>query len=280
MAAIRKGLRDTLRAAGGAPVRRSAGLALPVALEQIRERDRLRTLDEAAVEQLMESIGARDLDTPIIVRPFALVDPADIARWGPETPGLYMLVAGAHRVEACRRLGRSHIPAFVRELSPQAARIVEIDENLVRADLTALDRAAFLSARKELYEQQHPESRRGGDQRTGRSVPSFVAASADTTGWAPRTIQRAVAIHEGLAPAVRQQIAGTLLANREGVLHRISRLPQSRQPAAVAKLLERTPPRKRRRPDGAERLAAAWHDATPQERRTFLSRHDLIATAI
>ena len=275
MPAIRRGMRDALRTAAEAPVRRSVGLAVPVALDQIRQRDRLRNLDDSAIEQLMESIKARDLHTPIIVRPFALVDPAAADQWGPETSGLYMLVAGAHRLEACRRLGRSHIPAFVRELSPQAARLVEIDENLVRADLTALDRAAFLAARKEIYEQQHPEARRGGDRRAGPTTPSFASASAQTTGWAPRTIQRAVSIHEGLAPAVRAKIAGTPIANSEGILHRLSRLTHAQQSAQVETLLGRATDRPRRRRDGAERLTAAWSDATPDERRRFLDGHEL-----
>ncbi|MGY0573249.1 hypothetical protein ACTGJ9_020905 [Bradyrhizobium sp. RDM12] len=39
--------------------------------------------------------------------------------------------------------------------------LAEIDENLMRADLTAAERAKALKARKKAYQDAHPEAKRG-----------------------------------------------------------------------------------------------------------------------
>jgi hypothetical protein len=46
------------------------------------------------------------------------------------------------------------------------AAVVEIDEKLVRHNLTPAERARLTARRKELYEAAHPETKKGG---TGRS---------------------------------------------------------------------------------------------------------------
>jgi len=88
--------------------------------------ERLRALDMAAVETLAESIDAMGLRTPITLR---------------RDGDALLLVAGAHRLEAAKRLGWEYIDADVVEnWSALEARRWEIAENLHRADLTALQR--------------------------------------------------------------------------------------------------------------------------------------------
>jgi ParB family chromosome partitioning protein len=75
---------------------------------------------------------------------------------------------------------------------------MEIDDNLAGAELTALDNAVFLAARKELYEAMHPETRQGGNrgnQFTGgrqNDIVSFCQSTADKFAMSKRQVERLV----------------------------------------------------------------------------------------
>ena len=71
-------------------------------------------------------------------------------------------MAGYHRLEACRELGWTSIPAVIVEFDDLHAEIAEIDENLVRNELTALERSEQFRRRKDVYEAIHPERRPQG----------------------------------------------------------------------------------------------------------------------
>jgi hypothetical protein len=89
-------------------------------------RDRMRAeINEDAVSRLMASIKEIGLQTPPTVR------------WMGDEP---VLIAGRHRVEACKRLGIPLIECIVHEGDERTSRMWEIAENLHRADLTALER--------------------------------------------------------------------------------------------------------------------------------------------
>jgi len=77
----------------------------------------LRDLDEAAVEEMAESIKANGLLQPIMVKP---------------TGNGYELVFGLHRLEACRRLGWRKVPALVKNISSEKAFLTGLIENLQR----------------------------------------------------------------------------------------------------------------------------------------------------
>ena len=69
-----------------------------------------------------------------------------------------VLVAGARRLAACKSLGWSEIPATVVELNDIDLELAEIDENLIREDLTALERGEQLLRRKWIFGQKGKES--------------------------------------------------------------------------------------------------------------------------
>lgn len=81
------------------------------------------------------------------------------------------------------------------------AELAEIDENLIRAELTVLERGEHLKRRKEIYEAKYPEAK----ATTGRelankrwhaseknSPASFAEATAAKLGVSPRTVQQAL----------------------------------------------------------------------------------------
>ncbi|MBD3747453.1 MAG: ParB/RepB/Spo0J family partition protein [Sphingopyxis terrae] len=88
-----------------------------------------RHFDENAIAELADSIGARGLLQPIIVR---------------RAPGGegYQLVAGERRWRAAQRAGLHQIPALVRELDDAATYEIALVENIQRQDLNAIEEAS------------------------------------------------------------------------------------------------------------------------------------------
>lgn len=87
-----------------------------------------RHFDEAAIAELADSIGARGLLQPIIVR------------HAPDGQG-YQLVAGERRWRAAQRVGLHQIPALVRDLNDAATYEIALVENIQRQDLNAIEEA-------------------------------------------------------------------------------------------------------------------------------------------
>lgn len=100
-------------------------LTISIMIEDVLVGDRRRDINAKAVDRLAQSIEQIGLRHPITVR-----------RRGDK----YQLIAGRHRLEACKKLGREHISASIVSMAGDDARLWEIAENLHRADLTKLER--------------------------------------------------------------------------------------------------------------------------------------------
>lgn len=165
--------------------------------------DRLRDLDEKTVLALMDSFKSYGQQTPIIV-------------YGKEMDAVVKLGAGGHRLEACRRLGIA-VLCFHNDGDELDRQLCEIDENLIRADLTPSDRALFLARRKEIYLVKHPETANGGDRKSDRQIGElksteakrFTAATAEATGQKERTVQRDIERGEKISVKALQILRGT-----------------------------------------------------------------------
>ena len=192
-------------------------------LDRIDLGQRLRTVNAGTVQHLAESMKIHGLQYPIQVR---------------MEGERYALVSGAHRLQAARHLAWPHIEAFVLDLlDDDTLALLEIDENLMRAELNPLDRGVFLARRKEIYERLYPETRRGGDRRSSTfqgqnddgTHRGFVAETASFTPFSPWTIRRALRIGEKIVPELREELAITAIAYREGDLFTISGLDDDEQ---------------------------------------------------
>ena len=175
-----------------------------VGLSGIASLPRRRAVRPDVVEALAQSMRDVGLINPITLRPR-------------EGLGFY-LIAGRHRYEAARKLKWEGIPAIVLEgIDAVEAELREIDENLIRADLSPAEQAAHHKRRKELYEKRHPETKHGGDRKssTGKSKPqnadlkSYTEDAAEKTGKSRDTVERAVKRGKGI-PNVAD-LAGTSL---------------------------------------------------------------------
>lgn len=184
----------------------------------INSDDRLRDLGESTVLALMDAFQRVGQHQPIEV-------------FGKETDAIVKLGAGGHRLEACRRLGIK-VLCFHYDGDDLDRQLCEIDENLIREDLSPVDRALFLARRKEIYLIKHPETAREATLKKGEIAPSrqvgetakrFTAATADATGQKERTIQRDVERGEKISATALQMLRGTS-HNKGTLLDRLKRM--------------------------------------------------------
>jgi ParB family chromosome partitioning protein len=100
-----------------------------IAVELVKPNPRQprRSFDEPALEELAESIRARGVLQPIVVRPLA--------------GGHYELVAGERRLRAARIAELESIPAVVRDAEDWERLDLALAENMAREDLNAVEEA-------------------------------------------------------------------------------------------------------------------------------------------
>lgn len=210
-------------------------ILIPVADIHIGER--LRTVDADYVAMLAASIGDIGLMHPIEVG-------------AADRRGRYPLIAGAHRLAAYRELNLNEVPALVVSVKGLSAQLREIDENLMRRELSALDRAVFLAKRKEVHEALNPHTRHGGDRKSdqvdkfGHLIGSFSSEVAEKLDLSERTIRRAIQRANAIAPDVRARIATTWIARRGSMLDKLAKEAPEHQRAMVAELLGKNRPAK------------------------------------
>jgi ParB family chromosome partitioning protein len=86
-------------------------------------------MNEAALDELTESIRAQGVLQPLLVRPH------------PTAPDRFQIVAGERRWRAAQQAGLHDIPALIRPLSDTETMTAALVENLQRQDLNAIEEA-------------------------------------------------------------------------------------------------------------------------------------------
>ena len=133
-------------------------------IQKINVEARVRPIADARVNTLINSIDDVGLLNPITVVKEMVI------HGGQRVEG-YTLVAGAHRLEAMRRLGHAEIEATVVDMDKHERLLAECDENLCGTNLGAAERVTLTAARKECYEFSHPETAMGkASPKEGRKV--------------------------------------------------------------------------------------------------------------
>ncbi len=132
---------------------------LPVELIERNPYQTRTHVDEAAMQELADSITATGVLQPIVVR---------------ATPGgRYQLIAGERRWLASQRAGKPTVPSIVRQVSNEQAMEMTIIENLQREDLNPMEQAhAFERLGREFGLTQEQISLRTGKERS--TVANFM----------------------------------------------------------------------------------------------------------
>jgi ParB-like chromosome segregation protein Spo0J len=192
---------------------------LPV--ERIEVDHLRRPVSDAQVADLIDSITRLGLLQPLVVTT------------------KNKLVTGRHRLEAVRRLGWVAVPVVVVELSDLEARLAAVDENLVRNDLTRLERFEHVVQRAELVAALG-QRKKAGRPRNADTVSGFTQTTADiaaASGLSGRTLQRAAKIVTAIPEDVRDKLKTSPLADSTTELLRLSRLPVNDQRAVAARVV-------------------------------------------
>ena len=200
-------MREVERANGG-----GAGGPIEVPVALCRASPTARPIKPGHVLVLAESIKEIGLRQPINVR---AIDDG------------YEIRGGGHRHAAFVMLERETIPAIVSDDNDLRAELAEIDENLIRNDLSPAERDIAIARRKGIYEALHPETKIGATGK-GRSkvrqvgeanapVERFSKATAEATGQGERTIQRSVSRVESIGAGTLQRVIGTALDKGEEI---------------------------------------------------------------
>ena len=189
---------------------------------------------EQTVLGLMDSIQKTTLINPITI--------------GPDLK----LIAGAHRLEACKRLGWTEIPAHQTTLDGLLAELAEIDENLIRNhDQHYLDRDEKLLRRKEIYESLHPGTKRGAinqytkvltEEPSDSKVNSFNEDVAEKLGVTDRTVRKNIQRARDIIPEAKEVIREVGLGAEKAV--EVARTPADQQVEKVRELAFSKPPAK------------------------------------
>lgn len=105
-----------------------------VAIKDVRMRFRLRTPKDEKIVELAASIKRCGLVNAITI---------DSENY---------LIAGFHRLHACKLLEHKTIPAVIKDTTKEYGELMEIDENLKRNELNHIEIAEHMVRREEILE--------------------------------------------------------------------------------------------------------------------------------
>lgn len=234
-------------------------IQMPLVIDDIDIPEGRRPVDLAAVKRLADSINEIGLKHPITVR-----------RKGEK----YILVAGLHRLEACRKIGREHVLAIICSMTNAEARMWEIAENLHRTDLTKQERAEQIAEWIELVASAKPAQL--AQVSGGRGKEGGISAASRDLGIDRDEARRAIKI-AAITPEAKAAVRESGLADNQSKLLEIARQAPERQVATVHRIAaERGADQPLSDADAIERqvatLMTAWTKASPEARREFLDR--------
>lgn len=143
------------------------------------------------------------------------------------------IIAGRNRLACAKELGWEEIECQLLTCSDISASLIEIDENLIRKQLTVLEAGELSIRRRELLLQLNEVNKRGGDRKSSKAKSSpktsFTADIAEKQGKSKRTVEEEIQIVKNLDPTVRDLIRATAFANRKTDLLKLCKLDSKNQ---------------------------------------------------
>ena len=147
-----------------------------------------KVLDDADMEELVESIRTHGVLTPLLVRP--------------AKPGTYEVVSGHRRLHACKKLGIETVPTLICTLEREDAIIALVDSNLHREKLLPSEKAFAYKLKMEALSKQGKRtdltSRQVGEKLT-------VTQLSESSNESERQIHRYIRL-TNLIPGILEKV--------------------------------------------------------------------------
>lgn len=222
-----------------------------------------RPIDPAKVSELAESIKRFGLLNPISVR---VINDGEALH----------LVAGAHRLAAVRQLGMEAIDCILHEFDDIDAELVEISENLHRAELTRLERDEQIARWVELTEAKAGQV----DHvcKGGRGNEGGISAASRELGLERKDTERAVKV-ASITEQAKEAARRAGLDNNRSALLEVARAAPEAQESVVQNIVQAKATRTimsddEKRQKWLDSLLKAWEAADVHTRETFLGMVD------
>ena len=153
-------------------------------IEKLRpfEGHPFKVADNEEMDQLVESIMAQGVLTPLVVRPLE--------------SGEYEVISGHRRLHACKKAGLDSIPAIVTDMDRDAATIAMVDSNLHREHILPSEKAFAYKLKAEAMHHQGRTSGQVGQKWTRDEVAN---------GESGRQVQRYIRLTH-LIPKILQMV--------------------------------------------------------------------------
>lgn len=215
----------------------------------IRDPLDARPLDQSHIANLAVSMSEVGLENAISVR---LLKQAERNEDG----CIYLRTRGGHRLASARLLKWRTVRVKIRDEKVEIAKLAEIDENLLRRDYTALERAQAFAERLEAWAVAHPDrvekvdgqarGKRGRPKNTDKlshflegrpAMMGFAAETADQAGLSPRSVERALTVYRAIPAGQQARLHGTWIAKNDAALRQLATIGDADEQAKVIDLM-------------------------------------------
>ena len=142
-----------------------------------------KVADNEEMDQLVESIMAHGVLTPLVVRPLE--------------NGEYEVISGHRRLHACKRAGIESVPAVITEMDRDAAAIALVDSNLHREHILPSEKAFAFKMKRDAL------NRQGTSRQVGEKLS--VTQISESTGDSERQVHRYIRL-TNLIPRILQMV--------------------------------------------------------------------------
>lgn len=149
------------------------------------ENHPFKVIDDEKMQELVESIKANGVLSPVIVRP--------------DDEGTYEMISGHRRMHAAQKAGLTTIPAIVKQMTNDEAVILMVDANIQREEILPSERAYSFKMKLDALRRQGSRS----DLTSRLEVGKLDAKSRETSdmigrdaGMGGRQVQRYIRLTE------------------------------------------------------------------------------------